>query len=166
MPGIRTKCFYRSLCILGKSIVAKQAACLDVLWLLLEVIRLISCELGSHPHPAGLAYLRKWHRPAASVTKSWSRRKFRCGPFASEIETEKLSITGPDPHIRGMHLELTEALIREVSAAIGNDRYPLSPRVQLLRSILHQLRPEPVREPLPPRKSYEPPSRGKYGRRR
>jgi hypothetical protein len=38
-------------------------------------------------------------------------------------------------------------------------------RIRLLRGILAKLRPEPVREPLPPPKVYAPPSKGKYGRR-
>jgi hypothetical protein len=65
-----------------------------------------------------------------------------------------------------MHLELTdeqtEALIRELSHTIDGDRYPLSPRIVALKEILGQLRPEPEREPLPPRRHYEPPSRGRY----
>jgi hypothetical protein len=69
-----------------------------------------------------------------------------------------------------MHLELTdeqtEALIRELSQIIENDRYPLSPRIRVLRDILGQLRPEPVRQPLPPLQHYEPPSKGWYRRRR
>jgi hypothetical protein len=69
-----------------------------------------------------------------------------------------------------MHLELTdeqtEALIRELRNIIQNDRYPLSPRIVALKEILGQLRPEPEREPPPPRRHYEPPSRGRYGRRR
>jgi hypothetical protein len=69
-----------------------------------------------------------------------------------------------------MHLELTdeqtEALIRELSQLIDGDRYPLSPRIVALREILGQLRPEPEREPLPPRRHYEPPSKGSYSRRR
>lgn len=48
---------------------------------------------------------------------------------------------------------------------IDKDRYPLSPRIQTLKSILDDLRPEPAREPLPPPKHYEPPSRGRYRRR-
>ena len=68
-----------------------------------------------------------------------------------------------------MHLDLTDeqtaALIRELSNIIQNDRYPLSPRIVTLREILGQLRPEPVREPAPPPKHYEPPSRGRYRRR-
>ena len=69
-----------------------------------------------------------------------------------------------------MHLELkdeqTEALIRELSQLIDGDRYPLSPRIVVLKEILGMLRPEPEREPLPPRRHYEPPSRGRYSRRR
>jgi hypothetical protein len=69
-----------------------------------------------------------------------------------------------------MNLELNdvqaEALIRELHSIIQNDRYPLSPRIVALKEILGQLRPEPEREPLPPRRRYEPPSRGRYSRRR
>ena len=53
-----------------------------------------------------------------------------------------------------MNLELTdaekEALIRELSQIVRNDRYRLSPRIVALKEILGQLRPEPEREPLPP----------------
>jgi hypothetical protein len=57
-------------------------------------------------------------------------------------------------YIRGMNLELTqmqkEALIRELSQIVQNDRYPLSPRIVVLREILGQLRPDPARPaPLP-----------------
>jgi hypothetical protein len=52
-----------------------------------------------------------------------------------------------------MHIELTdeqsEALIRELSQIIDGDRYPLSPRIGVLKEILGQLRPEAEREPLP-----------------
>jgi hypothetical protein len=68
-----------------------------------------------------------------------------------------------------MNLDLTDeetaALIRELHDIIESDRYPLSPRIRTLRAILGKLRPEPVREPLPPRKVYEPPSKGRYRRR-
>jgi hypothetical protein len=60
--------------------------------------------------------------------------------------------------------EETAALPRLLSQTIDSDRYPLSPRVQTLKDILAKIRPEPVREPLPPRKVYAPP-RAK-GRRR
>ena len=60
----------------------------------------------------------------------------------------------------------TEALIRELTQIIDNDRYPLSPRIVVLKEILGMLRPEPTREPLPPRRHYEPPSKGRYARRR
>jgi hypothetical protein len=62
--------------------------------------------------------------------------------------------------------EQTEALIRELSLIIEYDRYRLSPHVRALKEIFGMLRPEPEREPLPPRPHYEPPSRGRYGRRR
>jgi hypothetical protein len=40
---------------------------------------------------------------------------------------------------------------------IDADRYPLSPRIQILKTILGKIRPEPAREPLPPLKVYAPP---------
>ena len=68
------------------------------------------------------------------------------------------------------HLELSDeeeaALIKELHDIIERDRYPFSLRIQTLRAILHKLRPEPVRKPLPPLKHYEPPSKGRYRRRR
>jgi hypothetical protein len=58
------------------------------------------------------------------------------------------------PHIRRMtHLELNdvqaEALARELSHLIENDRYPLSPRIVALKEILGQLRPSRTRAPAP-----------------
>jgi hypothetical protein len=58
-----------------------------------------------------------------------------------------------------------EVLTRELQSNIQNDRYPLSPRERVLKDILAKFRPEPEREPLPPRRHYEPPSRGRYRRR-
>ena len=58
-----------------------------------------------------------------------------------------------------------EALAQELGGTINYARYPLSPRIQTLRAILGKLRPEPAREPLPPRKVYEPPSKGRWRRR-
>jgi hypothetical protein len=47
------------------------------------------------------------------------------------------------------NLELSDdeaqALVRVLGDAIDSDRYPLSPRTQVLRGILARLRPEPVR---------------------
>ena len=67
-----------------------------------------------------------------------------------------------------MNLDLNDvqaaALVRELHSIIQNDRYPLSPRIVALREILGMLRPEPEREPLPPRRHYEPPSKGRYSR--
>jgi len=53
--------------------------------------------------------------------------------------------------------EETDALAKLLSRTIDDDRYPLSPRIQSLKTILAKLRPEPAREPLPPPKHYEPP---------
>jgi len=57
-----------------------------------------------------------------------------------------------------MQLDLSDdeatALVKELDAIIRNDHYPLSPRIQTLQAILAKLRPEPVREPLPPPKVY------------
>jgi hypothetical protein len=46
--------------------------------------------------------------------------------------------------------EETAALIRELDRIIEDDRFPLSPRILTLKAIFGKLRPEPVREPLPP----------------
>jgi hypothetical protein len=65
-----------------------------------------------------------------------------------------------------MQLDLTEeetaALKRLLTSTIDGDRYPLSPRIQLLTKI----RPELVREPLTPPKRYEPPRASATRRRR
>jgi len=61
--------------------------------------------------------------------------------------------------------EETAALERLLSETINGDRYPLSPRILTLKAILAKIRPEPVREPLPPLKHYELPSKGRYRRR-
>jgi hypothetical protein len=44
----------------------------------------------------------------------------------------------------------TDALATLLRRTIDNDRFPLSPRIQTLKAILGKIRPEPVREPLPP----------------
>jgi hypothetical protein len=68
-----------------------------------------------------------------------------------------------------MQLEISDeqaaALIRELDQIIQDDRYPLSPRIQVLKAILAKMRLEPIREPLPEPKHYEPP-RFVRGRRR
>jgi len=68
-----------------------------------------------------------------------------------------------------MNLELTDeetaALIRLLRNAIDDDRYPLSPRVQMLRGILAKLKPErprPAAVPKPP--AYALPSKGRWRR--
>jgi hypothetical protein len=61
------------------------------------------------------------------------------------------------------HLDLTDdeaaALTQELHEIVENDR---SPRIRTLRAILAKLRPEPVREPLPPLKVYAPPRSGRF----
>jgi hypothetical protein len=60
-----------------------------------------------------------------------------------------------------MNLDLSDeeakALADELDAIVRNDRYPLSPRIQLLKAILGKLRPEPVHAPLLELKRYAPP---------
>ena len=63
-----------------------------------------------------------------------------------------------------MNLDLTDdevaALLRELDGLIDGDRYFLSPRIKTLKAIRAKIRPEPVREPLPPSpKQYAPPRR-------
>ena len=72
--------------------------------------------------------------------------------------------------------EETAALGRLLFDAIDRDRYPLSPRIKMLKGILAKIRQEPPkaslapkglepeREPLPPPKHYEPPRAGRYRR--
>jgi hypothetical protein len=60
----------------------------------------------------------------------------------------------------------TAALLKELNHIIDGDRYFLSPRIQTLKAILAKRRPEPVGEPLPPLKHYEPPRATTARRRR
>jgi hypothetical protein len=62
--------------------------------------------------------------------------------------------------------EQTELLLGELDRIIENDRYFLSPRILALREIRAKIKPYPVREPLPPRKHYEPPRAATARRRR
>jgi hypothetical protein len=71
----------------------------------------------------------------------------------------------------GMNLELsdeeTEALLKELNDIIDGDRYQFSARVRMLKAIRAKIRPEPVREPLPPPpKQYAPPRATAAKRRR
>jgi hypothetical protein len=70
-----------------------------------------------------------------------------------------------------MDLHLTDEqvalLVAELDRVIDGDRYPLSARIRVLREIRAVLKPYPERPPVPPpQKPYEPPSRGRYKRRR
>jgi hypothetical protein len=57
-----------------------------------------------------------------------------------------------------MQLDLSDdeltALTRLLKHTLDTDRYPLSPRLRPLKSILAKLQPPPVREPPPPPKLY------------
>jgi hypothetical protein len=81
-------------------------------------------------------------------------------------------MTAPQAHLPVMkNLELSDdeakALVRVLGEAIDSDRYPLSPRVMMLKEILAKLRPEPARPAASPEpRVYAPPSRGRYRRRR
>jgi hypothetical protein len=61
-----------------------------------------------------------------------------------------------------LHLndEPAELLVAELDRIIENDRYPFSPRIRTLRE-----NPPPPPPAAPP-KHYEPPSKGRYSRRR
>ena len=76
-----------------------------------------------------------------------------------------------DRHLPGMkHLDLTdteaEALAQKLVGIVDGARYPLSRRIRTLTAVLDKLRPPPARPAaaLEPR-VYEPPSKGRYGRR-
>jgi len=71
-----------------------------------------------------------------------------------------------------MNLDLTDEqadlLVAELDRIIDADRYFLSPRIQMLRAIREQLKPYPAARPAaaPTQSIYEPPSKGRYRRRR
>ena len=75
-----------------------------------------------------------------------------------------------DPHIGAMPPNLSDEditdLAKLIKRAIDASRYPFSSEVSRWKELLGKLRPEPVREPLPPPtpKRYEPPC-GRYQRR-
>lgn len=78
-----------------------------------------------------------------------------------------------DHHLSGMkNLELSDeqeaALIRLFRQTIDADKYPLSPRLLVLKEILAKLRPEPGRPAVAPqpRVVYAPPSKDWHNRRR
>jgi len=68
-----------------------------------------------------------------------------------------------------LHLddEQAELLVAELDRLIADDRYFLSPRIQALREIRAMLKPYPAQPAaVPPQRVYEPPSKGRYRRRR
>ena len=69
-----------------------------------------------------------------------------------------------------MNLDLTDeettALLRELDGLIDGDRYFLSERIKTLRATRAKIRPEPVREPLPPPPKHSAAPRATAVRRR
>jgi len=68
-----------------------------------------------------------------------------------------------------LHLtnEQVELLIAELDRIIADDRYFLSPRIQALRAMRALLKRYPARPAAAPApRIYEPPSKGRYRRRR
>jgi hypothetical protein len=69
------------------------------------------------------------------------------------------------PDIGVMHIDLTEeetaALIKEPHGIVEHDPLPVLATIRTLRAILAKLRPEPVRQPLPPPKRYAAASRSR-----
>jgi hypothetical protein len=69
-----------------------------------------------------------------------------------------------------MHLDLSDeeeaVLAVELVQLISRAKYPFSDRVRTLGAILAKLRPEPVREPLPPPPKVYAPPRATGARRR
>jgi hypothetical protein len=82
----------------------------------------------------------------------------------------RLAAFGKRTHLPGTMLDLTQeetdALARLLRRTIDDDRYPLSPHIQTLKAVLDQIRPGPVREPLPSLKVYAPPRATAARRRR
>jgi hypothetical protein len=82
-------------------------------------------------------------------------------PHPAGCRARGLAAFGKRTHLPVMILDLTqeetEALASLLRRTIDDDHYPLSPRIQMLNGILAKIRPEPVREPLPPPKVYAPP---------
>jgi hypothetical protein len=64
----------------------------------------------------------------------------------------------------GLTEEETAALLKELTGIIGGDRYLLSPRIKTLKAIRAKIRPEPVRESLPPPPKHYAPPRAKRPR--
>jgi hypothetical protein len=91
-------------------------------------------------------------------------------PHLSGCQARGLAAFGKRPHLRVMMLDLndqeTDALAGLLRRTIDDDRYPLSPRLQLLKAILAKIRPEPVHEPLSPPMQYAPPHSTTARRRR
>jgi hypothetical protein len=69
-----------------------------------------------------------------------------------------------------MNVDLTDeeaaALLKELDGIIDGDRYFLSSRIKTLRAICAKIRPESMREPLPPPPQRYEPQRATAAQRR
>jgi hypothetical protein len=105
------------------------------------------------------------NRQLAQVNPGYTA-EYHAAPDATG-RRQKAVIINPTDFAIELNDVQTQALIRELDEIIRNDRYFLSPRIVVLKEILAMLRPEPARPaPLPPLRDDEPPSKGRYGRRR
>jgi hypothetical protein len=99
------------------------------------------------------------------LRSSWHTVLASCGSSNPRDLSGKLPLQ--ITYLQVMTLDLTDAeaaaLTQELHNIFESDRYPFSPRIRTLRAILAKLRPEPVREPLPPPKVYAPRAKRRRG---
>src|SRR6266404_7661816 len=117
-----------------------------------------------HSSRAGASATRSRPPKEHSGCARMSRRRGSGLGCTGRLEVERLR-----PRARGVFLtdEETAALLRELDGLIDGDRYFMSPRIKTLKAIRAKIRPEPVREPLPPPpKQYAPPRATAKQRRR
>jgi hypothetical protein len=62
-------------------------------------------------------------------------------------------------------LALTAEEKRALKRTIDNDRFPLAPRLNVLKAILEKLDPQPPKPERPPLRPTRAPSHGRYRRR-
>jgi hypothetical protein len=70
--------------------------------------------------------------------------------YSAEIRKSRHGTGASPAQIRRLWLKV--ALLRELDCIIDGDSHFLSPRIQTVKAIRAKIRPEPMREPLPPLK--------------
>lgn len=110
-------------------------------------------DVGGHPVPAGTAPDDDDDLRGERLVQGHRRRLAAMPPacHAWSMAWEDLSE------------EERAALLHEMRAVIAADRFPLSPRIKLLRRALDKLDPPPAREVMPPPK---PPGEPSWARRK